>query len=105
MMPDVLIIADTDAMMPHMRTTLTIEDQVMHELKEVAHRRRKPLKAVVNEALRQGLKHLRQPAAPKKYKSPAFSLGHPPTINLDKALTIASALEDDEISRKLTAPK
>lgn len=88
-----------------MRTTLTIEDQVMHELKEVAHRRRKPLKTVVNEALRQGLKQLRQPVTPKKFRSPTFSLGHPPTINLDKALTIASALEDDEISRKLTAHK
>jgi omega-hydroxy-beta-dihydromenaquinone-9 sulfotransferase len=38
-------------------------------------------------------------------ESPTFSLGHPPTINLDKALTIASALEDDEISLKLTARK
>jgi hypothetical protein len=84
-----------------MRTTLTIEDQVMDELKEFAHRLRKPIKTVVNEALRQGLKQLNQPAAAKKYKSPTFSLGHPPVVNLDKALAIAYALEDDEVSRKL----
>ena len=92
-------------MMLIMRTTLTIDDQVMHELKEVAHRRRKPLKTVVNEVLRQGLKQSRKPVAPKKYMAPTFSLGHPPTVNLDKALTIASVLEDDEISLELTAPQ
>lgn len=88
-----------------MRTTLTIEDQVLDELKKEAHRLRKPLKTVVNEALRQGLKHLRKPPSTKRYRSPIFSLGHPPNINLDKALTVASALEDEEIIRKMTDGK
>lgn len=92
-------------MMLSMRTTLTIDDQVMQELREVALRRRKPMKMVLNEALRQGLRQLRQPVSPRKYKSAVFSLGHPPAVNLDKALTLASALEDDEVSRELAERK
>jgi hypothetical protein len=88
-----------------MRTTLTIEDQILDELKQEAHRLRRPLKAVVNEALKQGLKQLRRPPVPKKYRTPVFSMGHPPNVNLDKALAIASALEDEEIMRKLVERK
>ena len=84
---------------------MTIEDRLMQQLREVALRRGKPLKAVVNEALRQGLKQLQKPVSTKKYKSPVFSLGHPPALNMDKALSIASALEDEEIARELAERK
>ncbi|MEW6435074.1 MAG: ribbon-helix-helix protein, CopG family [Myxococcota bacterium] len=38
-----------------MRTTLTLDDDLMERLKEEAHRRRIPFRDVVNEALRRGL--------------------------------------------------
>ncbi len=38
-----------------MRTTLTLDEDVGERLRETAHRERKPLRAVVNEALRLGL--------------------------------------------------
>lgn len=38
-----------------MRTTLTVDDDLMARLKEEAHRRRVPFRDVVNEALRRGL--------------------------------------------------
>lgn len=39
-----------------MRTTLTLEDDVARLLEEEVHRQRKPMKQVVNEALRRGLR-------------------------------------------------
>lgn len=38
-----------------MRTTLTIDDDVMARLQDEAHRRRLPFRQVVNAALRRGL--------------------------------------------------
>lgn len=38
-----------------MRTTLTIDDDLACELKETAHRERRPFRSVVNDALRRGL--------------------------------------------------
>jgi len=42
-------------MIVHMRTTLPVDDDLLHELKARAHRRHCSLGAVLNEALRRGL--------------------------------------------------
>ena len=42
-------------MMPSMRTTLTLDDDVAARLRELAHRGRVPFKDVVNSVLRRGL--------------------------------------------------
>lgn len=88
-----------------MRTTLTLDDQVARELKELAHRAGKPFKDVLNETLRNGLcaKHSRPP---KAYRLATVSLGGVRAgVNLDKALSIADAIEDEEIARKLELRK
>ncbi len=89
-----------------MRTTITLDDQLARELKEVAHRAGKPFKEVVNETLRNGLcsKHARPPSKP--YRLTTVSLGGVRAgVNLDKALSIADAIEDEEIARKLESRK
>ena len=83
-----------------MRTTLTIDDFIMRELKEEAHRSGKPLKVVVNDVLREGLKQKKDPIPSTPYKCKSFSLGNPSRINLDKALGIADLLEDKENANK-----
>ncbi|MBC8392031.1 MAG: DUF2191 domain-containing protein [Deltaproteobacteria bacterium] len=88
-----------------MRTTLTIDDHIMKELKEAAHRSGQPLKRVVNNALRAGLGQLKRPIPSKPYRCKTFSMGYPPRVNLDKALYIATTLEDEEITRKLSLKK
>ena len=88
-----------------MRTTLTIDDYIMRQLKELAHRTGQPLKKVVNDTLRAGLENRRKPGRNRKYRCKTFAMGFPPRMNLDKALEIASALEDNEISRKLALKK
>lgn len=88
-----------------MRTTLTLDDQLAQELKEVAHKAGKPFKEVVNETLRKGLRSKRTPAA-KPYRLKTVSLGGVrPGVNLDKALALADAIEDEEIARKLDLRK
>jgi plasmid stability protein len=88
-----------------MRTTLTLDDQLAQELKEVAHKTGKSFKEVVNETLRNGLRPKRA-SVPKPYRLATVSLGGVrPGINLDKALSIADAIEDEEIARKLEMRK
>ena len=58
-----------------MRTTLTLDDDVAALLLRVQEARRTTLKAVVNEALRQGLRELDAPAPRSTYRTPSVSAG------------------------------
>ena len=90
-----------------MRSTLTIDDAVFRELKGVAHRTDASLKEVVNRALRAGLASLRAPppAARKAYRVRTYRMGNRPGIDFDKALGLASALEDEETVREIALRK
>jgi hypothetical protein len=90
-----------------MRTTLTIEDDIMAEIKEKAHREGVPVKRLINQLLRLGLGILERPTPRKRYRCPTHSLGAPTShaLDLDKALAIAGALEDEETVRKLELRK
>lgn len=88
-----------------MRTTLTLEKDVALALRAEARRSGRPLKRVVNETLRAGL--AARTAPPKRrYRLTPVSLGGVvPGIDLDKALRLAEALEDDAIARKIELRK
>ncbi|GIW54780.1 MAG: hypothetical protein KatS3mg082_1184 [Nitrospiraceae bacterium] len=60
-----------------MRTTLTLDDDVAAQLRRLRQvRKEAKLKELINEALRQGLKHLAAPAGPRKaYHTRAVPLG------------------------------
>lgn len=89
-----------------MRTTLTIDDHLARDLKELAHRSGKPFKVVVNEALQAGLIAGGLRRRPKPYRMAPASLGHVREgINLDKALAIADLLEDEAIAAKIEQNK
>ncbi|MBW1923659.1 MAG: DUF2191 domain-containing protein [Deltaproteobacteria bacterium] len=88
-----------------MRTTIDIEDHILRQLKEKAHRTGRPLKKVVNDALLMGLSQARRPRPTKRYRTRTYSMGYPPKGNLDKALEIAMVLQDEEIARKLRLRK
>ena len=88
-----------------MRTTLTIDDDLVRELREKAYKTASPFKEVVNKAIRAGLEHLDKPTQIKPYKCKAHSLGYPPSADLDHALNLAARLESEEISRKLSLRK
>ena len=90
-----------------MRTTLTIDDDLMRELKQAALRKSLPFKQIVNQVLRLGLQGLDPQKRPEPYKCPTFPMGDPASrgFDLDKALGLSVTLEDEEIARKLALRK
>lgn len=61
------------------------------------------LRAVINETLRASMHPAASAEAP--YVFPTRRLGIRPGVNADKALSLASRLEDDEVGRKLEVRK
>lgn len=88
-----------------MRTTLTVEDDLMRELRELAHRKGLPLKRLIDRLLRVGIEHLDRSPRQEGYHPTTYQMGEPLVPSLDKALQIAAALEDDETARKLNLRK
>ena len=90
-----------------MRTTLTIDDDLMRALREAAHREGLSLNHVVNRALRIGLRHLDRGTPKKRFRQRTFAMGSPwPEFgSLDKALRLAGELEDLKLARKLQLRK
>ena len=89
-----------------MRTTLTLDKDLAHALREEARHSGRPLKRIVNETLRAGLAARKAPAARRRYRLRPVSLGGVlPGVDLDKALRLAEALEDEAIARKLELRK
>ncbi len=87
-----------------MRTTLTIDDHLLRQLRQVAQEARIPLKRAVNMALSLGLEQMQRPRAGRRYRTKTFAMGRPET-RIDKALAISTALEDEELARKLALRK
>jgi hypothetical protein len=86
-----------------MRTTVTLDPDVAAKLKETAQQRGISFKEALNTSVRHGLRS--KEAAARPYRVPTQQLGVKPNVDLDKALRLASALEDTEIVRKLSLRK
>jgi hypothetical protein len=86
-----------------MRTTLTIDDDLLAKLRQRARERGVPLKQVINEALRAGLEP--RGGGPRRYRIPKLKLRARPGVDLDRALALAGELEDRELVRKLARGK
>ena len=88
-----------------MRTTLTIDDQLVAELKQRAFETGKSFKSVVNEVLRNGLQDkTASKSASQNYSSPTISMGQH-SVDITKAVVLAGELEDEELLRKLELRK
>ena len=88
-----------------MRTTLTLDKDLALTLREEARRSGRPLKRIVNETLRAGLVARKRGAARRYRLTPVHLGGVVPGVDLDKALRLAEALEDEAIARKLEMRK
>jgi hypothetical protein len=79
-----------------MRTTLTLDDDVAALLKRVLARRPGGLKAVVNEALRLGLRQLADPPERRTaYRTPAVDTGRCLLPNVDDVAEVLAVAEGD----------
>lgn len=92
-----------DALASIMRTTVDIEPGILKTLKREARKHNVPFRHLLNRLLRQGLAAPpEKPAEP--YRLPTFSMGAP-LFNVDKALSVAASMEDEETVRKLLLRK
>jgi hypothetical protein len=79
-----------------MRTTLTLDEDVAALLRRVLARRKAGLKAVVNEALRLGLRQLGAPPERKApYRTPSVDSGRCLLPNVDDVAEVLALIEDD----------
>jgi len=84
-----------------MRTTLTLDPDVLALVQKAMRERGLSFKRAVNEAIRNGL----APTRPTLFRTPSYRMGFNPTIPIDKALRLAAELEDEELLRKLSTRK
>ncbi len=88
-----------------MRTTVRIDDELLRDLKEQAHREGTSLAKFLNRVLRRGLEVLQQRITPARpFREKTFPMGEP-RVNLDKALALAVSMEDEESREELIRRK
>ena len=87
-----------------MRTTVTLDDDVAAELSQLMRERGLTFKAALARVLRRGLAAERQDEG-TSYSLPTFRMGLRPGVDLDSALRLAAALEDEATIDKLELRK
>ena len=87
-----------------MRTTVTLDPDVEQLIRAAMRERAISFKEALNEAARTGLRG-KDHARPRKFTQKTFRMGQSQEFRWDKALAIADALEDEELTRKLSLRK
>jgi hypothetical protein len=87
-----------------MRTTVTLDPDVERAIKDLMKERSISFKEALNEAARMGLRGKKDKSA-RKFVQKTFRMGASQEFRWDKALAVADAIEDEELSRKLALRK
>jgi hypothetical protein len=85
-----------------MRTTLTLDDDLAAKLKSVARERGISFKEAVNSTLRAGFAVEREP---RRYRQRTYRMELREGVDVEKALRLAAAFEDEATVRKLELRK
>lgn len=85
-----------------MRTTVTLDPDVVAQIKTYMRESGASFKEALNFAIRSGLSKTNK--HPKAFRQKTYDLGLP-TISVRKALKLAADLEDEEILRDLSIHK
>ena len=86
-----------------MRTTVTLEPDVEALIRRAMKERGLSFKEALNSALRMGLTQTKP--GKRGFVQKTFALGSEQNFRWDKALAAAEAIEDEELSRKLSLRK
>ena len=76
-----------------MRTTLSLDDDVLDRARLIAAKLRKPLRAVINEALRTGLTGLEDGARQRRYVTEPHAMGLREGYDLDNVQELIAQIE------------
>jgi hypothetical protein len=87
-----------------MRTTVTLDADTAALVKQVMRERGLSFKEAVNDAIRRGLGRGRG-ASEQPFRTKTFSMGWSDGASLDRALSLAAELEDEELARRLAVRK
>jgi hypothetical protein len=88
-----------------MRTTLTLEPDVAKLIEREAHRQRKPIKQIVNEALRRGLTSPALMRGRKPFRVQPHVTSLRPGIDVARFNHLADELEDEALVEKMREGK
>jgi hypothetical protein len=83
-----------------MRTTLTLDPDVVRLLEEEVHRRRQPFKQVVNDAIRRGLSPRARPGTAKRYRVEPHRTSLRPGLDTAALNRLSDELEDEAVLGK-----
>jgi len=78
-----------------MRTTLTIEDDVLDKARSLAAKMHSPFRRVVNEALRAGLQAVEKPSLARPYHTQPRKLGLKTGRSLDNIQELIAQIEGE----------
>jgi hypothetical protein len=78
-----------------MRTTLTLDSDVISKAKKSVARTGKTFKSVINSALRLGLDEMSKPPKTKPYRTKSRPLGLRPGFNYDNVGELLAQLEGE----------
>ena len=79
-----------------MRTTLSIDDDVLDRAKAVAAKLRRPVRSVINEALRAGLDQVEQPTRQRRYRTDPHAMGLRSGRNIDNIQELRAQIEGED---------
>ena len=79
-----------------MRTTLSIDEDVLEKARKAAGRLRLPFKTVVNEALRLGLAEVEKPAKQRRYRTTPSDMGLHRGFDVDNIQELLAQAEGED---------
>ena len=88
-----------------MRTTLTLDPEVARLIEDAAAEQRKPIKQVVNDALRRGLLPREQSRASKRYRVRPHRTSLVPGIDAESFNKLTDELEDEAVATRMRSAR
>lgn len=88
-----------------MRTTLTLDPDVVRMLEEEVHRQRRPFKQVVNEAIRRGLAPTGRPRSSGRYRVRPHKTTLRSGIDAGAFNRLADELEEEAAAERMRADR
>ncbi|HBC87106.1 MAG TPA: DUF2191 domain-containing protein [Lentisphaeria bacterium] len=79
-----------------MRTTITIEDDVIQKARRISAKLKRPFRYVVNSALRLGLEKVEKPIKTKAYATRPHPMGLRQGYDIDNIQELLERIEEDD---------
>ena len=79
-----------------MRTTITLDEDVVDKTKKLASKLHKPFRVVINDVLRLGLEQAEKPIKKRRYRTHGHAMGLREGYNLDNIQELIAHVEGED---------